>query len=97
MREPTCPLNGIRRYGRADVVRLRFIKRAQQGGFALNEIESAWSPVEQPAARRALSPHRSSQRSRSGHKRRELLKGWGEVRGIEEYYVDPAALAPCVT
>ena len=57
------------------------------------------SPVEQPAARRALSPHRSSQRSRSGYKRlrRELLKGWGEVRGIEEYYVDPAALAPCVT
>jgi hypothetical protein len=54
---------------------------------------------EQPAARRAMSPHRSSQRSRSGYKRlrRELLKGWGEVRGIEEYYVDPAALAPCVT
>jgi MerR family transcriptional regulator, mercuric resistance operon regulatory protein len=40
MREPTCPLNGIRRYGRADVVRLRFIKPAQQAGFALAEIES---------------------------------------------------------
>ena len=97
MREPTCPLNGIRRYGRADVVRLWFIKRAQQGGFALNEIESLLGLTGRAACR--VSPHRSSQRSRSGYKRlrRELLKGRGEVRGIEEYYVDPAALAPCVT
>lgn len=29
-REPARPLNGIRRYGVADVSRLRFIKHAQQ-------------------------------------------------------------------
>ena len=36
--EPDKPYGGIRRYGAADVARVRFIKRAQQLGFSLDEI-----------------------------------------------------------
>jgi MerR family mercuric resistance operon transcriptional regulator len=37
--EPKRPPTGSRRYGAADVERLRFIKRAQRSGFTLGEIE----------------------------------------------------------
>ena len=40
LREPARPLNGIRRYGAADVSRLRFIKHAQQSGFTLDEVKA---------------------------------------------------------
>lgn len=40
LREPARPLNGIRRYGTADVTRLRFIRHAQQSGFTLEEIRA---------------------------------------------------------
>ena len=36
--EPDKPLGGIRRYGRADVARVLFIKAAQRIGFTLDEI-----------------------------------------------------------
>ena len=36
--EPDKPYGGIRRYGNADVARVRFVKRAQRLGFSLNEI-----------------------------------------------------------
>ncbi len=36
--EPPRPLGGIRRYDETTVARLRFIKRAQQLGFALDEV-----------------------------------------------------------
>jgi len=36
--EPDKPYGGIRRYGETDVARVRFIKRAQQLGFSLDEI-----------------------------------------------------------
>jgi len=36
--EPDKPYGGIRHYGETDVARVRFIKRAQQLGFSLNEI-----------------------------------------------------------
>ncbi len=36
--EPERPLGGIRRYGEADVARLRFVKSAQRLGFSLDEI-----------------------------------------------------------
>ena len=36
--EPTKPLGGIRRYGQADVTRVRFVKSAQRLGFSLDEI-----------------------------------------------------------
>jgi MerR family mercuric resistance operon transcriptional regulator len=36
--EPVRPRGGIRRYGMADVARVRFIKAAQRIGFSLDEI-----------------------------------------------------------
>ncbi len=36
--EPSRPLGGIRRYGPADLERLRFIRRAKAMGFSLDEI-----------------------------------------------------------
>ena len=37
--EPVKPLSGVRRYGEAYLSRLRFIKRAQQIGFSLAEVQ----------------------------------------------------------
>ena len=37
--EPARPLGGVRRYGDEFIARLRFIKRAQQLGFSLAEIQ----------------------------------------------------------
>jgi MerR family mercuric resistance operon transcriptional regulator len=36
--EPDKPFGGIRRYGKADVARVRFIKSAQRLGFSLDEV-----------------------------------------------------------
>ena len=36
--EPKRPLGGIRRYGSADIDRLKFVKTAQQLGFSLDEV-----------------------------------------------------------
>lgn len=36
--EPERPAGGIRRYGAADVARLRFVKSAQRLGFSLDEV-----------------------------------------------------------
>ena len=38
MREPVRPMGSVRRYSNDDVKRIRFIKRAQQLGFTLEEI-----------------------------------------------------------
>ncbi|WP_136415957.1 Hg(II)-responsive transcriptional regulator [Herbaspirillum sp. ST 5-3] len=38
MSEPDRPRGGIRRYGRGDLARVRFIKAAQRIGFSLDEI-----------------------------------------------------------
>jgi MerR family mercuric resistance operon transcriptional regulator len=38
LREPERPYGGIRRYGAADLSRLKFIKSAQRLGFSLDEI-----------------------------------------------------------
>lgn len=38
LREPDKPLGGIRRYGNDDLARIKFVKRAQQMGFSLEEI-----------------------------------------------------------
>jgi len=37
--EPARPPGEVRRYGNADVTRLRFIRSAQAAGFTLNEIK----------------------------------------------------------
>lgn len=36
--EPERPAGGIRRYGEAELARLRFIRRAQRLGFSLREV-----------------------------------------------------------
>lgn len=36
--EPEKPYGGIRRYGEADVARLKFVKSAQRLGFSLDEV-----------------------------------------------------------
>lgn len=38
MQEPDRPLGGIRRYGKLDLARVRFIKSAQRLGFSLDEV-----------------------------------------------------------
>lgn len=38
LQQPAKPYGGIRRYGAADVARLRFVKSAQSLGFNLDEI-----------------------------------------------------------
>ena len=37
--EPQKPYGGIRRYGQADVARVRFVKSAQRLGFSLDEVD----------------------------------------------------------
>ena len=36
--EPDKPYGGIRRYGEADVARVRFVKSAQRLGFSLDDV-----------------------------------------------------------
>lgn len=38
LREPARPPRGVRRYGAADVARVRFVKAAQRLGFSLDEV-----------------------------------------------------------
>lgn len=40
VQQPVRPLGAVRRYGRTHVDRIRFIKRAQELGFTLDEIET---------------------------------------------------------
>ena len=57
LREPARSLNGVRRYGAADVARLRFIRHAQQSGLALDEVKALIALSGRPACRasRALA------------------------------------------
>lgn len=55
LREPARPLYGVRRYGAADVSRLRFIKRAKQSGFALDEVGALLELSGRPACKASRS------------------------------------------
>ncbi len=55
--EPERPRGGVRRYGATDAARLRFIRRAQELGFTLEEIRQLLRVSETPNCRdaRAIS------------------------------------------
>lgn len=62
MQEPDRPQGGIRRYGEADLARVRFIKSAQRLGFSLDEIGDLLesSRMGRTAPRPANMPNASS-------------------------------------
>jgi len=81
LREPARPLNGIRRYGNADVARLRFIKHAQESGFALNEVQELLRLSGRPAcdASRALAARKLAgveEKMRTLSRLRRELRAW---------------------
>jgi len=51
--EPDRPTGGVRRYGADSVVRLRFIRRAQDVGFTLDEVKTLLKLGETPNCRGA--------------------------------------------
>ena len=60
IRAPTKPLRGVRRYADGDAARLRFIRRAQELGFALAEIRPLLDLEDGLSCGAARSPARSS-------------------------------------
>lgn len=81
LREPERPLNGIRRYGIADVSRLRFIKHAQQSGFTLDEVQALLRLSGRPAcgASRTLAAKKLvaiEEKMRILSRLRRELRGW---------------------
>ena len=81
LREPVRPLNGIRRYGSADVSRLRFIRHAQQSGFTLDEVRALLRLSGRPAcgASRALAARKLAaveEKMRILSRLRRELRSW---------------------
>lgn len=54
--EPLRPLGGIRHYDSDTVTRLRFIKRAQQLGFALDEVRNLLALEDGQSCRKTCAP-----------------------------------------
>lgn len=81
LREPDKPYGSIRRYGEADVVRVKFVKSAQRLGFSLDEIaELIFRFLRCPLIEhfQALAPgQRKSQRRRRCHFWGEAVRGRG--------------------
>lgn len=73
--EPTRPQGGIRRYGSADVARLRFIRRAQAMGFSLQEVGALLALTGRAACDQTLQLTR--------RKLDEVRKKLGELRQLE--------------
>ena len=54
--EPDKPYGSIRRYGEADVARVRFVKSAQRLGFSLDEVAGLLRLDARTATKRVCSP-----------------------------------------
>lgn len=80
LEEPYKPLSGYRRYAPAAAVRVRFIKRAQQLGFTLDEVSGLLQLEDGRSCRetRLLAKHKLEaieERIRDLGRIRRLLKG----------------------
>jgi MerR family mercuric resistance operon transcriptional regulator len=53
LEEPRRPARGVRRYAAADAARLRFIRRAQEIGFTLEEVKTLLRLEQAPSCRGA--------------------------------------------
>ncbi|MBB5015356.1 MerR family transcriptional regulator [Rehaibacterium terrae] len=73
--QPVRPLGGIRRYGPADLERLRFIRRAKAMGFSLDEI----------ADLSKIAGHRACERTRrlTEHKLAQVRERLEALRRLE--------------
>ena len=81
LREPPRPLNSFRRYTLADLDRLRFIKRAQNSGFTLDEVQVLLGLSGRPACRsnRALAAKKLGtveEKMRTLSRLRRKLRAW---------------------
>ncbi len=63
LREPDKPYGSIRRYGEADVVRVKFVKSAQRLGFSLDEIAELLRLDDGTHCEEASSPPNTSSRT----------------------------------
>lgn len=75
MPEPHRPAGSIRRYGEAELARVRFIKSAQRLGFSLDEIAELLK-LEDGA-------HCDEARSLAEHKLRDVREKLADLRRIE--------------
>jgi MerR family mercuric resistance operon transcriptional regulator len=73
--EPAKPYGSIRRYGEADVTRVRFVKSAQRLGFSLDEIEDL--------LRLEDGTHCDEASSLAEHKLRDIQDKLADLRRME--------------
>ena len=90
LNEPDKPYGSIRRYGQADIARVRFVKTAQRLGFTLDEVAILLTLDDGMQCRQAqsLAEHKLSDvRSKLADLRRiesvlaELVRECGQARG----------------
>ena len=73
--QPDKPLGGIRRYGQADVARVRFVKSAQRLGFSLEEVAGL--------LRLDDGTHCDEARALAEHKLKDVREKLADLRRIE--------------
>lgn len=73
--QPDKPMGGIRRYGQADVARVRFVKSAQRLGFSLEEVAGL--------LRLDDGTHCDEARALAEHKLKDVREKLADLRRIE--------------